>query len=74
MRSACRNERAAVWRVTLRKAPPPKNAFVPRCAWRAQVVEKLAIPGVRRLVVVHPDTRRVEGVVSLSDVAAYLFL
>jgi hypothetical protein len=39
-----------------------------------QVVEKLAIPGVRRLFVVQPDTRRVEGVISLSDVAAYLFL
>ncbi|KAL6758729.1 hypothetical protein V8C86DRAFT_2589662 [Haematococcus lacustris] len=38
------------------------------------VVERLAIPGVRRLVVIHPDTRRVEGCVSLSDVAAYLFL
>lgn len=39
-----------------------------------QVVERLAIPGVRRLVVVHPETRRVEGLISLSDVAAYLFL
>eukprot|EP00197_Chlamydomonas_leiostraca_P002761 CAMPEP_0202856964 /NCGR_PEP_ID=MMETSP1391-20130828/74_1 /ASSEMBLY_ACC=CAM_ASM_000867 /TAXON_ID=1034604 /ORGANISM="Chlamydomonas leiostraca, Strain SAG 11-49" /LENGTH=551 /DNA_ID=CAMNT_0049535697 /DNA_START=328 /DNA_END=1983 /DNA_ORIENTATION=+ len=38
------------------------------------VVERLAIPGVRRLVVIHPETRRVEGVISLSDVAAYLFL
>lgn len=38
------------------------------------VVERLAIPGVRRLIVVHPDSRRVEGIVSLSDVAAYLFL
>lgn len=38
------------------------------------VVEKLAIPGVRRLIVIQPDTRRVEGVISLSDVASYLFL
>ena len=38
------------------------------------VVERLAIPGVRRLVVVQPDTRRVEGIVSLSDIAGYLFL
>lgn len=38
------------------------------------VVEKLAVPGVRRLVVVHPETRRVEGLISLSDVASYLFL
>ncbi|GIL65126.1 hypothetical protein Vafri_18936 [Volvox africanus] len=38
------------------------------------VVERLAVPGVRRLVVVHPETRRVEGVISLSDVAQYLFM
>ncbi|EFJ45435.1 hypothetical protein VOLCADRAFT_63727 [Volvox carteri f. nagariensis] len=38
------------------------------------VVERLAVPGVRRLVVVHPETRRVEGIISLSDVAQYLFL
>jgi CBS domain-containing protein len=38
------------------------------------VVERLAGPGVRRLVVVDRATRRVMGVVSLSDVAAYLFL
>jgi CBS domain-containing protein len=38
------------------------------------VVERLAAPGVRRLVVVDRHTRRVQGLVSLSDVAAYLFL
>jgi 5'-AMP-activated protein kinase regulatory gamma subunit len=38
------------------------------------VVERLATPGVRRLIVVQPETRRVEGLISLSDVAAYLFL
>ena len=38
------------------------------------VVERLSVPGVRRLVVVDGDTRRVEGIVSLSDVAAYLLL
>lgn len=38
------------------------------------VVERLSIPGVRRLFVVEPESRRVEGIVSLSDVAAYLFL
>lgn len=36
------------------------------------VVERLAMPGVRRLVVVNPETGCVEGVVSLSDVAGYL--
>jgi len=38
------------------------------------VVERLSIPGVRRLVMVEPETRRVEGVISLSDIAAYLFI
>lgn len=38
------------------------------------VVERLSLPGVRRLVVVQPETRRVEGLISLSDVASYLFL
>lgn len=38
------------------------------------VVERLAVPGVRRLVVVDGDNRRVEGIVSLSDVAAFLLL
>ncbi len=38
------------------------------------VVERLAVPGVRRLIVVNRHTRVVEGIVSLSDVAAYLFL
>jgi len=30
--------------------------------------------GVRRLIVIEPETRRVEGIVSLSDIAAYLLL
>jgi CBS domain-containing protein len=38
------------------------------------VVERLAMPGVRRLVVVQRGTGRVEGIVSLSDVAALLFM
>ncbi|CAL5223035.1 g5490 [Coccomyxa viridis] len=37
------------------------------------IVERLSVPGVRRLFVVDLDTRRMEGIVSLSDVAAYLF-
>jgi len=36
------------------------------------VVEKLSMPGVRRLVVVCPDTRRMEGIISLSDVAYFM--
>eukprot|EP00192_Tetraselmis_astigmatica_P003438 CAMPEP_0117653972 /NCGR_PEP_ID=MMETSP0804-20121206/3489_1 /TAXON_ID=1074897 /ORGANISM="Tetraselmis astigmatica, Strain CCMP880" /LENGTH=551 /DNA_ID=CAMNT_0005460209 /DNA_START=679 /DNA_END=2334 /DNA_ORIENTATION=+ len=38
------------------------------------VVERLSIPGVRRLIAVHPETRCVEGIVSLSDIAAYMFV
>ena len=37
------------------------------------VVERLSVPGVRRLFVIEPETRTMEGIVSLSDVAAYLF-
>jgi len=32
------------------------------------------VAGVRRLIIVEPESRRVEGIVSLSDLAAYLFL
>ncbi|KFM26917.1 5'-AMP-activated protein kinase subunit gamma-1 [Auxenochlorella protothecoides] len=38
------------------------------------VVERLAVPGVRRLVVVDGTTHRVEGIVSLSDVATFLMV
>lgn len=38
------------------------------------IVERLSMPGVRRLIAVDGDTRRVEGIVSLSDVAAFLLL
>ena len=37
------------------------------------VVERLSVPGVRRLFIMDPVTRRVEGLVTLSDVAAFLF-
>ena len=36
------------------------------------IVETLALPGVRRVVVLHPETRQVQGVVSLMDVAMFL--
>lgn len=38
------------------------------------VVERLATPGVRRVIVVHPETRRVEGIVSLSDIASFMLI
>ena len=55
------------------RTPPPPTATraSPRCR---TVVERLSVPGVRRLVVVDSDTRRVEGIISLSDVASYLLL
>eukprot|EP00898_Chlorokybus_atmophyticus_P007834 jgi/Chlat1/8051/Chrsp73S07535 len=37
-------------------------------------LEKLANPGVRRLVCVENGTRRVEGVISLSDILSFLLL
>jgi len=36
-------------------------------------LERLSVQGVRRLLVVDPDSRVLEGIVSLSDVATYLF-
>jgi 5'-AMP-activated protein kinase regulatory gamma subunit len=37
------------------------------------VIERLSVPGVRRLLVVNPETKVLQGIVSLSDVASYLF-
>ncbi|KAL4202668.1 hypothetical protein AMTRI_Chr02g222270 [Amborella trichopoda] len=37
-----------------------------------KVMERLAIPGVRRVVVVEAGTKRVEGIISLSDVFRFL--
>jgi CBS domain-containing protein len=38
------------------------------------VLERLSMPAVRRVIVVHPDTRKVEGIISLSDVARFMFM
>lgn len=53
---------------------PGRVAVVARDEPLRTVVERLAMPGVRRLVVVQRGTGRVEGIVSLSDVAALLFM
>ncbi|KAM7481474.1 hypothetical protein LguiB_006057 [Lonicera macranthoides] len=37
-----------------------------------KVMERLAIPGVRRLVIVEAGSKRVQGIISLSDVFNYL--
>ncbi|TVU03131.1 hypothetical protein EJB05_38178 [Eragrostis curvula] len=37
-----------------------------------EVLDELSIPGVRRLVVIEPSTRFVEGVISLRDVFTFL--
>jgi len=52
---------------------PGRVAVVARDEPLRTVVERLSLPGVRRLVVVQRGTGRVEGVVSLSDVAGLLF-
>ena len=59
---------------SLVKALSGRVAVVTRDDPLRYIVEKLSVPGVRRLVVVERHSRRVEGIVSLSDVAAYLFL
>ncbi|KAJ4956135.1 hypothetical protein NE237_012918 [Protea cynaroides] len=38
-----------------------------------KVMERLANPGVRRLVIVEAGSKRVEGIISLSDVFRFLF-
>jgi hypothetical protein len=38
------------------------------------VLERLSMPAVRRVIVVHPDTHKVEGSISLSDVARFMFM
>jgi hypothetical protein len=38
------------------------------------VLERLSMPAVRRVIVVHPETTEVEAIVSLSDVAKFMFL
>ncbi|KAK3012836.1 hypothetical protein RJ639_008615, partial [Escallonia herrerae] len=37
-----------------------------------KVMERLAVPGVRRLVIVEAGSKRVEGIISLSDVFKFL--
>jgi 5'-AMP-activated protein kinase regulatory gamma subunit len=37
-------------------------------------METLALPGVSRLVCVQAGTQRIEGVVTLRDIAEFLFL
>ena len=36
------------------------------------VMERLSIPGVRRLLIVNPESKKLEGIISLSDVARFL--
>uniref|UniRef100_A0A0A9CU22 CBS domain-containing protein n=1 Tax=Arundo donax TaxID=35708 RepID=A0A0A9CU22_ARUDO len=37
-----------------------------------EVLEELSIPGVRRVVVIEPTTRFVEGIISLRDIFTFL--
>jgi 5'-AMP-activated protein kinase regulatory gamma subunit len=59
----------------------PSGAQSPQRLWTCSpeeplrgVLERLALPRVRRVVVVHPETRCIECIVSLSDIAAFLLL
>ena len=52
--------------------PSPRAHTCTRADTLRAVVEALSLPGVRRLVVVDAATGVVEGVVSLSDVVAFL--
>ena len=52
--------------------PSPRAHTCVRADTLRAVVEALSLPGVRRLVVVDAATNVVEGVVSLSDVVAFL--
>jgi hypothetical protein len=52
--------------------PSPRAHTCTRADSLRAVVEALSLPGVRRLVVVDAATGVVEGVVSLSDVVAFL--
>jgi 5'-AMP-activated protein kinase, regulatory gamma subunit len=38
------------------------------------VLERLSMPAVRRVIVVHPESARVEGIISLSDAARAIFM
>ena len=38
------------------------------------IVETLALPGVRRVVVIEPETKQLQGIVTLQDVARFLTL
>jgi len=55
-----------------RALPTPRAHTCTRGDTLRAVVEALSLPGVRRLVVVDANSHAVEGVVSLSDVAAFL--
>lgn len=37
-----------------------------------KVMDRLAIPGVRRLVIVEAGSKRVEGIISLTDLFRFL--
>ena len=51
---------------------PPRVPWCTRHTTLLPVLECLALPGVRRVVVLDPKDRRPLGVISLSDVATFL--
>lgn len=60
---------------SISEAPQPDQRLhwcTPRDPLRL-IVERLATPSVRRIFVIDPDMQVVEAIISLSDLAAYLF-
>jgi 5'-AMP-activated protein kinase, regulatory gamma subunit len=60
---------------TSEPAPPTRRCYTcTRADTLRTAMETLALPGVTRLVCVQPGSQRIEGIITLSDVASYLFL
>ncbi len=56
-------------------AGPPRRCYTcTRADSLRTAMETLALPGVTRLVCVQAGTQRIEGIVTLSDIASFLFL
>lgn len=54
---------------------PPRRCYTcTRADSLRTAMETLALPGVTRLVCVQAGTQRIEGIVTLSDIASFLFL
>jgi len=48
-------------------------AITPSCPLRT-LVDALSLPGIDRLVITEEGSNRIEGIVSLRDLASYIFI